>query len=255
MNADRAEQQMSSKSLLIVLGCILAAAAIAFGGYKIYDKVSSRPLTPAETREAVTKYLKKRSNRSSFETSLEPLKKEKRPWDILEKQYDSVPDYETVYRRIGEHLWIADQWLKSTDKKEQRAGARTIMAAVDAAHDVAVDDWLACRICDAYLVPIFTHEGELTDEEEQLMHFAARRYNDADETEKEIEIGKYYLTKVGSNRRGDSVRYRLARLLQNKGQHEEAKKILQQINTGKTNALSQKKLERVQQATNATTTK
>ncbi len=226
MNAD-VNRGKSGKIATVLLLSLLVLAGLAFAGYKYFGQSTSRvtAASPEESRELVDKYLKKKSRRSDFKTSLDALKKEKRPWEVLAKQYDSVPDYETVYRLIGEHLWIAENYLKSSEKRDQRIGLQLLREEVEVASDIAVDDWLACRICEAYLVPIFKKDDQLSDENEHLVYIVGRKYAEADETENEIDLEKYYLSKKDSGRFVDWARYRLVRLLENAGRHDEAEEI------------------------------
>src|SRR5262245_36099154 len=101
MTADAKTPKSGTKSILIILACVVVAAGLAFGGYTVYERSSSRPLSPEQSRAAATKYLKKKSGRSEFQASLDRIKGDKRPWETLAKQYDSAGDYETVYRLIG----------------------------------------------------------------------------------------------------------------------------------------------------------
>jgi hypothetical protein len=258
MNADVNSQSGSAKPGIIILVCLLVLGGLAFGAYKFYGKGSTPgPLSTEEARDAVLSYLKKKAHRSDFKGSMDTVKGDKRPWETLIKRYDSVGDYETVYRLIGEHLWIADNLLRSSDQKELRAGKRLVMELSDVAQDVAVDDWLACRICEGYLVPLFKNDSKLSDEDEQLIHFVGRKYASAEEKQSEIDLEKFYLSKTDSGRRSDWVRYRLVRLLKDTGQPEEAEKVAQQIGKGGTTTTNMpaKKLEKLQKLTNSAAAK
>src|SRR5205823_4333024 len=139
------------------------------------------------------------------------------------------------------------------EKHEQRMGIRLAMEVADTAHDVAVDDWLACRICDGYIVPLFKNDDKISDEDEQLIHFVGRKYAEADEKNQEIDLEKFYLSKTDSGRRADWVRYRLIRLLDSVGRHDEAQEVQKEIkaNADKLSNLSQKKLDKIQKLTNS----
>ena len=253
MSADANPGGKSPKSLLIFFVCAFVAAGLAFGGYKFYEKNSSGGSSAAATRDDVASYLKKKGHSSDFKTSMDFLKKDRRPWETLIKQYDSAVDYDAVYRLIGQHLWIADTLLKSSETRDQRAGEKLIEEVADISQDVAMDDWLTCAICDAYLVPIFKTDATFSDEDERLIYFVGRKYADSDQPDKKIDLERFYLSKAGSSRRADNVRYDLARSLQRRGDHEEAQKILAEMksrsNTS-TNATSAKRLEKIQKLTN-----
>ncbi|MDB6024722.1 MAG: hypothetical protein JWM68_945 [Verrucomicrobiales bacterium] len=253
MSADVNAGSNSPKRLWAVLACAVLVAGLALSGCKGSNNTSSGS-TSISSVDDVTDYLKKKGHSSDFKTSTDYLKKDRRPWETLMKQYDSAVDYEAVYRLIGQHLLIGENLLKSSESKDQRIGEKLIREVADAAHEIAVDDWLASAICDAYLVPLFKNDEKLTDDDEQLMFFVGRKYNEAEEIEKEIDIEKLYISKAGSGRHADNVRYRLARLLQSRGENEEAKKVLKGIggrSDKSTNAVSAKRLEKIQKITNS----
>jgi hypothetical protein len=212
-------------AVLLFLGVVLA-------GYKVYSKkAGSRPLPPAESRELVLDYLKKKSGKDDFTTSFD-FSKLRSPWDTLKTAYDAPPTYEAVYRSIGEHLQIAEKMINSEERKHQGQGLKMMGDLAEVANEVAVDPWLSGRICDAYMMP---HLGKFEENpkngpsREQVMHYIGKIYRNAGENDRLIELGKLYIADAPSSRRSDEIRWRLVRALESKGEHKEALKILGEI--------------------------
>jgi hypothetical protein len=222
-----------SRSVLIALVCVVIVAGLVFAGFHFFGSNSqgSAHMNPSEARDAVASYLKKKSRTRDFQTEFD-YAQDKRPWETLPKQYDTASDYDTVYRLIGKHLYVADKLIKSSDSKEERAGKRLLLEIMEAAHDIAVDDWLACRICDGYVVPLIQAEEKASDDAEQMYHRAARYYSAADELDSEYEFARLYIQKAaGTGRRSDWIRYRVVRALEMSGRRDEADDLKKQLAT------------------------
>lgn len=234
MTATNNRQGGASKRVGIVITCAVLAAGIAFGGYFVSQQLGADKISPERSRTAAEKYLRKKSGQSDFHASLDAFKKDKRPWETITSKYDSVSDYEAVYKLMGEHLALAEDYLKSSDAKEQRIGVRIVMALTEIAHDVAVDDWLACRLSEGFLLPRAIHPNvaTLSDEDEQMMRYTMHRYAEAEETDHQIELCKMYLAKSNSAK-SNNIRYFLARLLESKGRHDEAQDYMKQASAKK----------------------
>lgn len=231
MKLDADIREVPLKKIVFGLLILGALTGLGFGGWAAYQKISSRPLTPEQTRSLVTKYLQKQSGKDEFKASVD-VSKEKNPWQTLKSVYDAPPDYKTVYRAIGEHLQIAENLLQSSEERDRQNGMRIIAELLDVANDVAYDPWLEARIADGYLLPNADKIGDnpkrgLTAE--QIYHFAGKAYRNAEEDDKLIELSKSYLAKYSSSSRADDIRRRLAFLLQSKGKQKEAQMYLAQI--------------------------
>ncbi len=236
MNLNSDVRKISLKTILIFCACLFLAVGLAFGGYGIYKKRAARPLTAEETKVLIANYLEKRTGESEFKISLEVMK-EKNPWETLKQKFDAPVDYKAVYRAIGEDLFVADNLLGSTEAKDNQNGLRVLMELCDVSNDVAVDPWLGARIADAYIMPNLGKADNLVKRgisREQVMRFVAKVYENADDKDKQIELCKMALAEIGSSNsklkvKSDYIRWKLANLLDRKGQHDEAIVVYKQI--------------------------
>lgn len=228
MNLNADVRQVPWKKVFLVFVILSLVSGSVWGGWAIYKKSSSQPLSPLDAKELVFDYLEKKTGKSSFTSSFD-ITKDKKPWRTMEPQYDAPPDYKTVYRNIGEHLVIAEKLLSDSDKRTQYSGLRVILGLMEVANEVAVDPWLSARICEAYLIPLTEKTGDEIDpnfSREQLMHIASRAYREAGEDDRLIELGKAYLSKYSSSPHAENVRRQLGYLLRSKGRNQEAQQYL-----------------------------
>ena len=236
MNSTAAPSRFSRKKVITIVVVLLALIGLAAAGWTFSRKSASRSLTPAETKELIASYLEEKTGKSDFKTSLD-VSKERNPWNLLKVQYDAPPDYKTVYRAIGEHLFIAENLINGSTNQQHTDGFRIIAELIEVANDVAYDPWLGARICDAYLVGQIDKAEENPKHgpsREQFLQIAGRAYKNAEEDDKLIDLGKLYLSKYPSGARADDIRRRLVWLLQNKGRKKEAEVYLSQIKSPQT---------------------
>lgn len=229
LNADVSE--MPWKRILVVLAIALVLGGAAFGGWKVYNNQPKHPLTAEGNKELVQKYLQQRGERSEFKPNAEILK-EKNPWNTLKAEYDAPPDYKTVYRSIGDHLAIAEHLLNEEQERQHINGMRLAAELCDVAIEIAVDPWLAARICDAYIMPNLDKIEEKPKNgpsRDQFMQIAGKIYRAAEETKRQVELGKAYLAQAAPGQRADQARWRLARTLEQNGEKKEALKYYREI--------------------------
>ncbi len=245
---------MTTRKKLVVISVVLIALfGLAALGWSLSKKNSSRSLSPAETKELITSYLKEKTGRSEFKTSLD-VSKERNPWNLLKVQYDSPPDYKTVYRAIGEHLFIAGNLINGSGERQPTDGFRVIAELIEVANEVAYDPWLGARICDAYLVGQIDKIEENPKHgpgREQYLHIAGRAYKNAEEDDRLIDLGVLYLSKYPTGSRADDMRRRLAWLLQSKGRKKEAEVYLSQIKSPQVSDKANRRMGRTTPETNA----
>ena len=206
-----------------------------FVGSGCNKSASSALPTPEEAKEIVTDYLKKKSGASSFSSPIEVTKeslKDNGIWGQMKGKYDAPPNYETLYRDIGNDLTVIDKMFASDDDKQWGRAIRILFELCEISRDAAVDPWLSARICDAYLLPNLDKiedKPKHGPDREQVMQYVARVYRNNEETDRLINLGKFYLTKFGDSKRADVVRWHVARALEGKGQKQEAVTYYKQI--------------------------
>jgi len=228
LNADISEIPWKKVS---IVAAILLVVGAAIAGLTVFQNNTKTPATPEKSYDVLQRYLKQRAERSEFNPSLDAAN-EKTPWNTLKAQYNQPPDYKTVYRTIGEHLVIAEHLLNQESPQKQAEGMRIVSGLCSTALDVAVDPWLAARICDAYIVPHFSKIDEkpkygLT--REHFMDVAGRVYRAAEEIDRYVQLSRTFLSMAKTDQKIDQARYRLGRALEDNGQKQEALKYFQEI--------------------------
>ena len=149
---------LSIKPILILFLILVGGTLV--GGYLAYDHywIKEPPVELVKSR--LWNRLEDKSHLSKFDGGLK-LAEEK---DIaamliaMNKQYDSATTWQMMYQFFGEHLWQAEEMLKSNDPQKQQ-DAFKIMAEIgtrashSAYRDGASDAWLGARIAQAYFLP------------------------------------------------------------------------------------------------------
>lgn len=210
---------------------LLVLGGVAWGSWSYFRSLSRTPTTPAQAKAVIDRYLdKKRGSRKT--TVPADIASEKKPWHILAPAYDTPLDYEMVYSAMQAHLKVADTLLASADEKSRTAGLRIILELADVANEVAADPWLGARLADAYLLPAIAAAHDNAREtypREQLMELAGDYYKQAEDNDHLILLGRDYLAHYPDRPQADRVRREVARLLQGRGEKEEANKIMADI--------------------------
>ncbi|MFN7140997.1 MAG: tetratricopeptide repeat protein [Limisphaerales bacterium] len=223
--------QVPWKKVSLIAAIVLVVAGAAFGGWTAMSKRPSHPVTPEGSKALLQKHLRQRAERSEFKANLELLK-EKQVLNPIKAAYDAPPDYKTVYRNIGDHLALVEHLLRQPEGREQVQGMRIAAELADTSVDVAVDPWLAARIVDTYIMPNLERVEEKPKNgptREHFMNIAGRIYRQAEEKDRQIELAKAYVEQAPPGQRADQARWRLARALEQNGDHKEALKYLNEI--------------------------
>jgi hypothetical protein len=150
----------------------------------------------------------------------------------LRQAIDAAPDYRTMYRLIGEQLWIVDRLLTNKEPHRIEAG---IMLAADTSR-VALGDagnpWLAARICEGYLWPQLGFAQSMGSGRvgvELLLDTADKAFREAGETNNIIRNYKLLIAKAGKSPQAETARVRLARLLEEQEKYAEALGYLREV--------------------------
>jgi tetratricopeptide (TPR) repeat protein len=251
MNWNPELKEISPKAIALTLAVLMAGGGLIFGARAYFEHRASRSLTPSEVRAEVTKYLRKKSGRSNFQAGAD-LNLQTNLVPTLRAQYESVPDYKTVYGLIGQHLHLAERLVNSSERPEQQAGLRALMfLAETAALEVAVDEWLAASICEGYIVPnlekaipLPRRRGQERGQElapDAVIRFVLNIYRQAEAREKQIGLYETLLAKAQTPERADSLRLRMADALEIKGDHKQALDHLREISSANfTNAAARR---------------
>jgi hypothetical protein len=148
-------------------------------------------------------------------------------------QINQAMDYKTMYRLIGEELWIVDQLMADAEPRRKDLGVTLASEAGRASLSDAGSPWLAARIYEGYLWPQLEMMDSTTNKTrldiDALMDLAEDAFREAGETNNLIRNYKLLITKAPQSPRADKMRIRLAALLDEGGQWAEALAYLKQI--------------------------
>ena len=268
-------QPLNGRNLRVLILCAAGLALALWGGHWAYQRINARPLTTAEVRTQIWRFLRKESHHDDFKIAMdlasltnstaaeatattnstpagEPALKGKRarldkPLKIKAKAKKLSPlqtefsrffrekqseasTYETIYRLIGEELWVAEQLFANTNTAVQQTG---VVLASEAAH-YAIQDaengWLAARICEGYLWPsldLLEKAERPVTTPEQLLATCEAAFRANDETASLARNYEYLIRQ--SPKRADTARFRLAMLYEKAGEDAKALRTLQDI--------------------------
>lgn len=146
-------------------------------------------------------------------------------------QINAAMDYKTMYRMIGEHLWLVDQLLEDAEPKRHAAGVEVAAEVGRVALSDACSPWLAARVCEGYLWPQmeFAESNKMRLDPDMLMAVAEDAFRGAGETNNLIHSYKLLVTKAPQSNRADKARIRLAALLEQQGELTEALKYYKEV--------------------------
>jgi hypothetical protein len=145
------------------------------------------------------------------------------------RQVNEAQDYKTIYRLIGEQLWLADQRLASPDPQQKETGVLLAVEASRVALNDALNAWLASRICAGYLLPAFDMTNAPRLSMDMLLDTSEQAFRQAVEKENLIRTYKMFLSKNSRSPRADTTRTRLANLLADREQFAEALSYVREV--------------------------
>lgn len=146
-------------------------------------------------------------------------------------QIDQAVDYKTMYRLIGEELWLVEQLLAASDPRKRDAGVALVSDVGRAALNDSGSPWLAARIYQGYVWPQLDLAGtnQVRFDVDALMDLAEDAFREAGETNNLILNYRMLIAKAPQSPRADKMRVRVAALLDDTGELAEALKYLQEI--------------------------
>jgi hypothetical protein len=148
-------------------------------------------------------------------------------------QIRSANSYESIYRLIGQELWVAEGLLDSANPAHRRVG---VSLAMDASHH-AVDDsengWLGGRICEGY---IWANLDVATDSNrrspfnlENLLDQCADIFRSNDEVATLVRNYRILLAKANTPQRADAIRVQIGMIYARNDSPKEALGYLRQV--------------------------
>lgn len=232
-------RRSATRAALVILLISLTGAGAWFG----WNAWQSRQHSATGNKETIRSFLREQTGQRHFAalvsdsmTNAEPasaadtadefkkgkLKKKKQPpvtdyTRVFRLKLKEAADYKTVYRVLGEGLALADEMLSAKTTEDTETALFLAAEAARAAHDVAVNDWLAARIAEAYLWPgvEFANSPEARRvSSDYLLNLADDAFRGAGETNNLVKNHRLVIAQAGKAGKADKERYRLSRLLE-----------------------------------------
>lgn len=260
-----------------VLAVLILAAIVLVGGWQVWRHYQgSRALDTAGVREVIRAYLRKQTGERNFSPPLEAStnatpaastdsagveagakgikgnkadklnKKAPPPTDfarLFRQQIQAAHDYKTIYRAIGQSLALADRFLVSTNPADVEAALALAADASRAAHDSAVNDWLAARIAEGYLWPgldLDAFKDARRVSADYLLNIAEEAFRNAGETNNLVRNYHLAIAHASHSGKADNLRMRLARELDDQGDPAAALAMLREVKETNSNVLQKR---------------
>ena len=143
----------------------------------------------------------------------------KTPRDLRRKFVDAA-SWETLYKTLGQRLWVADQYLSSPEPAARWTGLRLADQLREESLQDAENGWLAARICQGFVLPnLSVADSQLNSDlgRGQLLTSALRTFRIAEETNLVVQTAQRMIEEGGNRLRVDRARLQLARVLEELG--------------------------------------
>lgn len=142
----------------------------------------------------------------------------------LQQQVNEAMDYPSVFRIIGEYLWVTEQLLAEPDPSRHGTGVQVAVEVGRVALNEACSPWLAARICEAYVWPelAFAETNQARLDLDMLMDLPRQAFREAGETNNLIRNYRLLIEKAPQSARADRARIELGALLETQGRLAEA---------------------------------
>jgi hypothetical protein len=268
-------QPLSRKAIALIVGAIVLAVLMIWGGYSLFQYLNAGPQKPEKVRAQIRRYLKKQTGQKDFKTVLParltneapappspmPASRAAAPTIVtnetasrppgtntvmrlarqmaqrilgpkqseltreFRERINAAPDYRTMYRLIGEQLWIVDQLFTNREARRIETGLLLATDTSRVALRDAVNPWLAARIGEGYLWPqvdFAASGGPGRMSVEMVLDAADEAFREAGETNNIIRNGKLLISKAGASPQAEKARVRVAKLLEEQGKYAEA---------------------------------
>ena len=133
--------------------------------------------------------------------------------------------WEVLYKALGQELWVADEFLASSNLSLRQAGLELADQARDDALTDAENAWLAARICEGFVLPhldLADNGGKSALDRDRLLASASQTFRSADENNNVIRTAQQIISQSANPKRADKARLQLARFLEQQGDYQGA---------------------------------
>lgn len=149
------------------------------------------------------------------------------------QKLNGAQTYREMYQIIAEELWLADKLLESAHPGYRKYGLSLARQAALDSQNYALNEWLAARIYEAYLLP---NLQDATDPNwkmplsmENVLNESVQAFRNIEETNNVLRAYSMFIDKVGGTARADWSRLQIALIHEQFGNYKEAIKYLKEI--------------------------
>jgi hypothetical protein len=151
----------------------------------------------------------------------------------VQQKIAEARSYDTIYRAIGQELWVVEQLLGSANPAHRRVGVSLAMETSRQALEGAQNGWVATSIVQGYVWPnldVATDSNRRSPLNlENLLDQCAQFFRDNDDFEGMVRNYKKLLAMAQTPQRMDQARAQIAMAYQQGGELEQAIYYLRQI--------------------------
>lgn len=157
--------------------------------------------------------------------------------------------WEVLYKALGQELWVADQFLASSNLSLRLAGLELADQARDDALTDAENAWLAARICEGFVLPnlgLADDPAKPALNRDRLLASASQTFRSADENNNVIRTAQQIISQSANPKRADKARLQLARFLEQQGDYQGALAQYHSLQSSNSLALVSKRIAAVE---------
>jgi len=175
--------------------------------------------------------------------------------DSQRQQMDEARTYATMYRVIGQELWVADRLLKAANPQIRRAGLGIARRAINDAYNYAQNFWLAARMVEAFYWPHIdaaddSGSGRNPLSVVNIYNEAANFFREADEPKNVVVNYSLMLKQAKTPQRRDYALVQLSFAHERAGDYPAALKTLKQVKATNDFAWAMRRLPMLEQRAN-----
>ena len=204
-----------TKRAALVVAIVAGAALLGWGGWTLYGRLTGRPLTPAQVKRAMWKFIVKHAGGNDFKPAVDwstadlagatmvtnkagrvkPAAKSGKNANLdlpettlsayFRTNHEAAASYERIFRLIGEELLVSEQLFEGTNAARQLTALVLAGEASVYARTNAGSGWLSARICEMYLwphLPLVEATNRPAVTAEAVLNLCELAFKEADET-------------------------------------------------------------------------
>ncbi len=219
-------KQPKRASLWVWAAVAAGLVVLCAGGWLALQYYQSLPKTPAQHRAMAFDFLRRKSRAKTFAGPMGAAPQKAMPvlsnevaqlrTDVHERLRDAG-SWESIYRALGQELWLSFQYLSSPDPALRRTGLQLAEQAREDALNDANNGWLAARICDGFLLPYLDAadaESKAALSRDSILNNAIQTFHQANEIRRFAELAQHVIRDNPASAEADRLRIQIGEALE-----------------------------------------